>query len=45
MIEMGAKGYVTKNSSKEEMLLAIREALQGKTYICKEVIDKMSKPK
>ena len=45
MIEMGAKGYVTKNSSKEEMLTAIKEALEGKTYICKEVKDKMSKPK
>ena len=45
MIEMGAKGYVTKNSSKEEMFTAIKEALEGRIYICKEVKDKMSKPK
>lgn len=42
MMEQGAKGYVTKNSSKEEMLMAIREVLNGNTYICKEVMDKMS---
>jgi len=45
MLELGAKGYVTKNSSKEEMLLAINEALNGNNYICKEVKDKMSKRK
>jgi Response regulator containing a CheY-like receiver domain and an HTH DNA-binding domain len=45
MLEQGAKGYVTKNSSKEEMLMAIRETLNGNNYICKEVMDKMSKRK
>lgn len=45
MLELGAKGYVTKNSTVEEMLLAIKEALNGNNYICKEVKDKMSKRK
>ena len=45
MLELGAKGYVTKNSSKEEMLMAIKEALNGNNYICKEVMDKMKKRK
>ena len=45
MIEMGAKGYVTKNSTKDEMLFAIREVLKGNNYICKEVMDKMQKRK
>jgi len=45
MIEMGAKGYVTKNSTKEEMLQAIQEVLNGNNYICKEVMDKMQKRK
>ena len=45
MLELGAKGYVTKNSSKEEMLMAIKEALNGNNYICKEVMDKMQKRK
>ena len=45
MIDMGAKGYVTKNSSKEEMFIAIREALKGNNYICKEITEKMAKRK
>ena len=45
MIDMGAKGYVTKNSSKEEMIMAIMEVLKGNNYICKEITDKMSKRK
>ena len=34
---MGARGYITKNSSKEEMIYAILEVSQGKKYICNEV--------
>jgi DNA-binding NarL/FixJ family response regulator len=30
-------GYVTKNSSKEEMIAAIIEVRNGKKYICEEV--------
>lgn len=37
MLQMGAKGYITKNSSKEEMIYAILEVSQGKKYICNEV--------
>ncbi|MES1224332.1 MAG: response regulator transcription factor [Bacteroidota bacterium] len=37
MLQMGAKGYVTKNSSKEEMISAILEVSQGKKYICDEI--------
>lgn len=39
MIQLGAMGYVTKNSSKEEVLLAIEEVKKGKKYICSEVRD------
>lgn len=41
MMQLGAKGYVTKNSTKEEMIHAINEVMKGKTYICKEVSDMM----
>jgi two-component system invasion response regulator UvrY len=41
MMQLGAKGYVTKNSSREEMLQAIHEVFKGKTYVCKEVLGKM----
>ncbi len=41
MLQLGAKGYVTKNSSKEEMIKAIHEVVKGKTFICQEVMDKM----
>jgi two-component system invasion response regulator UvrY len=37
MIQKGAMGYVTKNSSKEEMFKAIIEIQQGKKYICEEI--------
>jgi DNA-binding NarL/FixJ family response regulator len=39
MLKMGASGYVTKNSSKEEFFEAILEVRQGKTFICSEVKD------
>lgn len=37
MLQLGAMGYVTKNSSKEEMITAIVEVNNGKKYICEEV--------
>lgn len=37
MLRMGAKGYVTKNSPRQEMLDAIMEVNQGSVYICQEV--------
>lgn len=37
MMQLGAMGYVTKNSSKDEMIKAIIEVSHGKKYICEEV--------
>jgi DNA-binding NarL/FixJ family response regulator len=37
MMQLGAMGYVTKNSSKDEMIKAIIEVNNGKKYICEEV--------
>lgn len=37
MLQLGAKGYVTKNSSHEEMYMAIDTVMEGKTYICQEI--------
>ena len=37
MLRLGAKGYVTKNSPKQEMLDAIAEVNKGNIYICQEV--------
>lgn len=37
MMQIGAMGYVTKNSSKDEMIKAILEVSIGKKYICEEV--------
>lgn len=45
MLELGAKGYVTKSSSREEMIFAIFEVCAGKEYICKEIIQKLDKRK
>ena len=37
MMQKGAMGYVTKNSSREEMFKAIMEIQAGKKYICDEI--------
>jgi DNA-binding NarL/FixJ family response regulator len=37
MLEVGAVGYVTKNSPSQEMVTAIRSAINGKTYVCSEI--------
>lgn len=37
MLQMGAMGYITKNSSKDEMIKAIAEVAEGNKYICEEV--------
>jgi DNA-binding NarL/FixJ family response regulator len=37
MMQLGAMGYVTKNSSKDEMIKAIIEVSNGRKYICEEV--------
>jgi DNA-binding NarL/FixJ family response regulator len=36
-IGLGAKGYVTKSSDPDELVLALRSALGGKTYISKDI--------
>jgi DNA-binding NarL/FixJ family response regulator len=42
MLQMGGSGYITKNSSKEEMFTAIMDVFNGKTYICDEIKDIIS---
>jgi DNA-binding NarL/FixJ family response regulator len=37
MLQVGARGYVTKNSSKEEMFNAITEVFNGNKYVCDEI--------
>lgn len=37
LLALGAMGYLTKNSSKEEMKEAILEVKKGRKYICKEI--------
>jgi DNA-binding NarL/FixJ family response regulator len=44
MLQMGAKGYVTKNSGKEEMITAIMTVHNGGQFICEEVKQKMQRP-
>ena len=41
MLEAGAKGYVTKNCSREEMIKAIISVYEGQIYICEEIRRKM----
>src|SRR4030095_13725582 len=37
MLRLGAKGYVTKNSPRQEMIDAIKDVNNGNIYICQEV--------
>ena len=37
MLRSGANGYVTKNSSSTEMVMAIDRVVAGQTYICEEI--------
>jgi DNA-binding NarL/FixJ family response regulator len=37
MMQLGACGYVTKNSSKEEMINAILEVSKGNKFVCEEI--------
>lgn len=43
MLQLGAMGYVTKNSSKDEMVDAIIEVSKGNKYICEEVKNILAK--
>jgi two-component system, NarL family, invasion response regulator UvrY len=42
MLQLGARGFVTKNTSHEEMAEAIFEVFRGRTFICSELRDKMN---
>lgn len=37
MLQLGAKGYITKNSSHLEMLQAIDDVMSDKVYVCAEI--------
>lgn len=37
MLRLGARGYVTKNSPRQEMLDAIMDVHNGNVYVCQEV--------
>ena len=43
MMHLGAMGYVTKNSPKEEMISAIVEVSHGRKYVCSEVKNILAK--
>jgi two-component system, NarL family, invasion response regulator UvrY len=40
MLQLGAKGYVTKNSPSEELIEAIKMVNKGGVYICRDIRDK-----
>lgn len=42
MLQLGAKGYVTKNSSHQEMFQAIEDVMNGGIYVCLEIKDSLS---
>jgi DNA-binding NarL/FixJ family response regulator len=42
LMQAGANGYVTKNSSGSEMVRAIMLVMEGRQYFCKEIADIMN---
>lgn len=42
MFQLGVKGYVTKNSSSDEVFIAIDEVLKGNKYLCNEVRNQLT---
>jgi DNA-binding NarL/FixJ family response regulator len=42
MLQLGASGYVTKNSSREEMVEAILEVSKGNKFLCEEIKELIS---
>lgn len=42
MMQLGASGYVTKNSSREEMVNAIIEVSKGNKFVCEEMKELIS---
>jgi len=44
MLDNGADGYLLKNASKEEMLLALTSVMQGKKYLSREASDMLKRP-
>ena len=41
MMELGARGYLTKTSTLEEISHAICEIYEGRNYVCEEIRSKM----
>ena len=39
ILQLGAKGYVTKSSPHKEIILAIQKVSEGKEYICSELTE------
>jgi|HubBroStandDraft_6_1064221.scaffolds.fasta_scaffold380428_2 two-component system invasion response regulator UvrY len=43
MLSLGAKGYLTKNSSATEMIKGIIEVYQGNRFVCSEIKNNLTK--
>ena len=41
LLQLGAKGYVTKDSSRTEVIKGIMEVINGQEYVCEEIKKKM----
>jgi two-component system, NarL family, invasion response regulator UvrY len=42
LLKLGVMGFISKGSSVEEMVLAIRKVMTGKRYLCTEVANNMA---
>jgi two-component system, NarL family, invasion response regulator UvrY len=39
LMKLGVMGFISKGSSADEMILAIRQVMNGESYLCREVIN------
>ena len=44
MLELGARGFVTKSSPFDEITTAVVEVREGRTYVCQEIRKTLSSP-
>ena len=42
MLQSGVKAYVTKNSTRDEIIKAVEEVMKGNRYVCAEIKDALS---
>jgi DNA-binding NarL/FixJ family response regulator len=44
LLRMGAAGYITKNSSMEELVIALETLSKGRKFVCEDILGRIESP-